>query len=153
MNEPSGAPAHRFTEITQRIDRLYEEFARAKGMTYLSMAVLDVIYDHPDGCTQKQICAQTHYPKQSVNLIIKSFLTDGLVALRETPEDRRNKLVTLTARGQDYARATVGALWDIDRRSTESLSPAQQEQLVQLLTLYADAFARGIRENTGAQAE
>lgn len=122
-------------------------------MTYLSMAVLDVIYDHPDGCTQKQICAQTHYPKQSVNLIIKSFLTDGLVALRETPEGRRNKLVTRTARGQDYARATVGALWDIDRRSTESLSPAQQEQLVQLLTLYADAFARGIREHTGAHAE
>ncbi len=153
MNEPSGAPAQRFTEITQRIDRLYEEFARAKGMTYLSMAVLDVIYDHPDGCTQKQICAQTHYPKQSVNLIIKSFLADGLVALRETPEDRRNKLVTLTARGQDFARGTVGALWDIDRRSTESLSPAQQEQLVQLLTLYADAFARGIREHTGTQAE
>lgn len=153
MNEPSSAPAQRFTEITQRIDRLYEEFARAKGMTYLSMAVLDVIYDHPDGCTQKQICAQTHYPKQSVNLIIKSFLADGLVALRETPEDRRNKLVTLTARGQDFARGTVGALWDIDRRSTESLSPAQQEQLVQLLTLYADAFARGIREHTGTQAE
>lgn len=149
MSEQMQEQEQRFTEILQRMDRVYDEYAKAKGMSYMRMAVLETIYAHPDGCTQKQICTETHYPKQSVNLIIKSFLADGHVALREAAEDRRNKRITLTAHGRAYADETVGALWDIDRRSAGVLSAEQRELLLQLLARYADAFARGVRQRIG----
>lgn len=95
----------RFCEIMQRIGHLYEEYAKSKGMTYMSMCILEAICTHPDNCTQKCICEETHYPKQSVNLIIKSFLQAGYITLEELSADRRNKHIMLTEKGRDYAAA------------------------------------------------
>lgn len=57
----------------------------------MSSTVLDVIYDFPENCTQKFICEKPNFPKQSVNMIIKSFLEQGYLELNEIPSDRRNK--------------------------------------------------------------
>lgn len=136
----------RFDELMQKIDRLYETYARASGMTYMSMAVLDLIFEYADGCTQKKICEETHYPKQSVNLIVKSFWQDGLVRLEELPEDRRNKRIVLTDRGHAYAEKAVGTLRRIDESAAEKLDAQQREQLLSLLRVYVDAHEQGIRE-------
>ena len=90
----------RCSEMMQKIDRLYENYAKAKGMTYMSMAVLESICSHKENCTQKMICEETHYPKQSVNLIVKSFWKEGYITLEELPEDRRNKRILLTEKGR-----------------------------------------------------
>ena len=86
-------------EQFQNMDNAYEAYAKSKGLTYLSLMVLDVIYALGDGCTQKQISEDTHYPKQSINLVVKSFLEDGIIELRELPENRKNKGITLTEKG------------------------------------------------------
>ncbi len=135
-----------FLEVTQSIDRAYEEFAKAKGMSYISMTILDELYDHPESCTQKQICEETHYPKQTVNLTIKAFWESGYVELREIPTDRRNKTVHLTEKGLQYAKETVGKLEEIDNLATNALSTEQQEQLVTLMQLYEKAFCDGVHK-------
>ena len=140
----------RFCEIVQKIDRLYEDYARSRGMTYMSMSVLEAICQLGDSCTQKQICRQTHYPKQSVNLIVKALWQAGHVALEELPEDRRNKRILLTDAGRAYAQKTVGPLWEIDREATARLTAEQRETLLRLLSVYADAYEQGVRQ---AEAE
>lgn len=144
----SRIPEHekRFCEIMQKIDRLYEEFAKSKGLTYMSMTVLETICVHPDDCTQKLISEATHYPKQSVNLIVKSFLDSGYVTLTELPEDRRNKRVALTERGHAFAEETVGELWAIDKTASGQITPRQGEELLRLLTIYTDAYEAGIHK-------
>ena len=139
----------RFCDLMQRMDRLYEAYAKAKGMTYMSMTVLECICTHRDSCTQKLICEETHYPKQSVNLIVKSFWQEGLVALEELPEDRRNKRIVLTEKGEDYAKRTVDELWRIDEAATAQLTGSQREELLRLLTIYADAYEQGVEEAIG----
>ena len=134
----------RFMELMQSFDRLYEEYAKAKGLTYISLTVLDAIYECEDNCTQKQICEQTHYPKQSVNLVIKSFWENGYVELCEMPTDRRNKQIVLTEKGRAYADEIVGALWQADEEATETLSEAQRQELLKLLGIYEQAFAAGV---------
>lgn len=69
----------------QSMDSAYEEYAKAHGLNYLSLMVLEEIYELGNGCTQKRISDDTHYPKQSINLVIKAFLADGIVALKELP--------------------------------------------------------------------
>ena len=91
----------------QNMDSAYEEYAKSKGLTYLSLMVLEEIYELGDGCTQKQISEDTHYSKQSVNLIIKSFLKDGIVELREMEENRKNKEIILTEKGRQFCREVI----------------------------------------------
>ena len=66
-------------EQFQNMDNAYEDYARSKGLTYLSLMVLEEIYELGGGCTQKRISEDTHYPKQSINLVIKAFLKDGVL--------------------------------------------------------------------------
>lgn len=141
---------NRFCEIMQKIDRLYEKYAKAKGMTYMSMTVLESISANKENCTQKLICEETHYPKQSVNLIVKSFLQDGYITLEELPEDRRNKRIVLTEKGRLYADETIGGLWEIDKNATLQMSAKQREELLQLLSLYTNAYEQGILDSINA---
>lgn len=140
MNEQD----RRFCDIMQRIDRLYEKYAKSKGMTYMSMTVLECVVENENDCTQKLICEHTHYPKQSVNLIIRSFWEEGYVTLEELSSDRRNKRIVLTDKGRGYAAETVGGQWDIDRAAALRLSDKQREELLHLLTIYADAYEDGV---------
>ena len=146
MAEPEmNAQEARFCEIMQKIDHLYEEYAKSRGMTYMSLCVLEAICTQKENCTQKLICEETHYPKQSVNLIVKSFWQAGYITLEELPADRRNKRIVLTAKGQNYAARTVAPLWKIDEDATLRLTAQEREELLRLLSVYAAAYEDGVK--------
>lgn len=137
--------------ILNSIDHSYEKFAKAKGMSYITMMILDGIYKHNDGCTQKEICDLIHYPKQTVNLAVRSFWEDGLVELREIPSDRRNKTIHLTDKGRKWADETVGKLGKIDAEATDVLSPEEQKTFVTLTGRYAEAFIKEVEKAIGSE--
>ena len=124
----------------QNMDRAYEAYARSRGLTYLSLMVLEEIYELGDGCTQKQISDDTHYPKQSVNLVIKAFLKDGILELRELPENRKNKGITLTERGQQLCTEVIVPLLQREKQAMEVIGETERQALVQLLELYGNAY-------------
>ena len=135
----------RLMEKLQAVDREYEAYAKAKGMTYMSMTVLEALFDNRDTCTQKLICELTHYPKQSVNLIVKAFWESGYVELKEFPSDRRNKRICFTEAGLCYAEEMLLPLWDADKITAEQMGEAQSEELLRLTTLYERLLCENIR--------
>ena len=94
----------------------------------------------PEECTQKLICELIHYPKQSVNLVIKSFWESGYVELRETPEDRRNKLIILTEKGKMYAEEMVAPLEKLDNFVIEKMGERQFSELMRLMDIYGQLY-------------
>jgi DNA-binding MarR family transcriptional regulator len=146
MNGKTESLDRSLLDIMNSIDHAYEKFAKATGMSYISMMILDEIYEHCDGCTQKEICEAIHYPKQTVNLVVRSFWEDGLVELREIPSDRRNKTIHLTDKGRKWADGTVGKLGRIDAEATDVLSSEEQKTLVTLTGRYAEAFMKGVEK-------
>ena len=133
-------------EQFQAMDRVYEEYAKSKGMTYLSLMVLQDIYQLGDGCIQKQISEDTHYPKQSINLVIKSFLQDGLVELRELPENRKNKQIFLTEKGRQYCEEVIVPLMQREEQAITQMGEEQSRELVRLIEVYGRAYCELIRQ-------
>ena len=127
-------------EQFQAMDRVYEEYAKSKGMTYLSLMVLQDIYQLGDGCIQKQISEDTHYPKQSINLVIKSFLQDGLVELRELPENRKNKQIFLTEKGRQYCEEVIVPLMQREEQAITQMGEEQSRELVRLIEVYGRVY-------------
>lgn len=127
-------------EYYERLDRAYEAYAKANGLTYITLTVLEAIYEMPNGCTQKQVVETTRYPKQTVNLAIKSFLEDGYVELKETPTDRRNKSILFTENGKEYAEKIVAPLVEAEASAMEKLGAEQSETLLRLLKEYCDLY-------------
>lgn len=128
----------------QNMDNAYEAYARSKGLTYLSLMVLEEIYELGDGCTQKQISDDTRYPKQSINLVVKAFLDDGIVKLKELPENRKNKGITLTEKGRLACADVIVPLLRQEEQTMASIGEAESRELIRLLELYGRAYCQQI---------
>ena len=133
-------------EQFQNMDNAYEAYAKSKGLTYLSLMVLDVIYALGDGCTQKQISEDTHYPKQSINLVVKSFLEDGIVELRELPENRKNKGITLTEKGRRLCDDVIVPLLRQEEAAMHEMGEKESAELLRLVELYGNAYCGLIKK-------
>lgn len=134
-----------FSKKWKSIERLSEEYAKAAGLTPMSLNVLSIIYDHVDGCTQKHICQLIHYNKQSVNMIIKSFWEQGYVELVEVREDRRNKQVKLSEKGKNYAEKVIGVLFKVENDALENTTLEQRKALMAFFEAYEESFQSGIK--------
>ena len=143
-NTQSKSPVSRFTGKWQSLERVYEEYAKSKGLTYMSFTVLEIIYHNQDCCTQKLICEQSLYTKQSVNSIVKVFWEQGYVELKEETTDRRNKKILLTEKGQMYADDIIGRCSDVEQEAMEHLSSEQWEQLIEMAETFGKHFVAGI---------
>ena len=133
-------------EQFQNMDNAYEAYAKSKGLTYLSLMVLDEIYALGDGCTQKQISEDTHYPKQSINLVVKSFLEDGIVELRELPENRKNKGITLTEKGRQLCDEVIVPLLRQEEAVMLEMGEKESADLLRLVELYGNAYCKLIKK-------
>lgn len=133
-------------EQFQNMDNVYEAYAKSKGLTYLSLMVLDEIYALGSGCTQKQISEDTHYPKQSINLVVKSFLEDGIVELRELPENRKNKGITLTEKGRRLCDDVIVPLLRQEEAAMHEMGEKESAELLRLVELYGNAYCGLIKK-------
>ena len=133
-------------EQFQNMDNAYEAYAKSKGLTYLSLMVLDEIYALGDGCTQKQISEDTHYPKQSINLVVKSFLEDGIIELRELPENRKNKGITLTDKGRQLCNDVIVPLLCQEEAAMHEMGEKESAELLRLVELYGNAYCGLIKK-------
>ena len=75
-----------FNKIMLGIEKIYEDYAKRVGLTYMSLTVLQIIYHFDKPCTQKNICEDSHYNKQIVNSIIKNFYESSEISSDEDEE-------------------------------------------------------------------
>ena len=123
----------RFNHLMQGIEKCYEEYAKRVGLTYMSLTVLEIIYHAETPCTQKGICALSHYNKQVVNTIVKNFAENGYVQFTEVPEDRRNKYVLFTESGKSYADTIILPLEEMEEKALTVLSEKERAKMLDML--------------------
>ena len=143
-NAVNENPVACFTEKWQSLGHMYEEYAKSKGLTYMSFIVLEAIYKHPAYCMQKLICEQTLYTKQSVNAIIKTFWRQGDVELKEEETDRRNKRILFTEKGQKYADEIIGKFSAVEYEAMGHLSGEQWRLLIEMADTFSTHFISGL---------
>ena len=132
----------RFMDISHRIDQLYADYAKSRGLSYMRFWVMEVLYRRAGDCTQKIIVDETHYPKQTVNLIIKDLLKQGYVALEELPDDRRNKRIALTESGAAWLEGLFAPIWSAEAAASARIPDAEWSKLLSDLRRYTEAFER-----------
>lgn len=133
MEKETKAYLHELIESWRSIDKLYEQYAKSQGLTYLGLSVLDIICTTPEVCTQKLICEQLFLPKQNVNLIIKSLWEQGYLEMREITSDRRNKQILLSEAGQKYAVQVFGRLNRAEELVIGQLTGDERQMLLSLV--------------------
>ena len=110
MNEQSLNELHRFYSLWRENNAIYDEWAKAHGLSSNELLFLYSLYEADNHCTQREISQRWFIPKQTINTILKDFERKGYVRLSSSADDKRNKLIRLTPAGMDYAKGIIEEL-------------------------------------------
>ena len=123
-------------------NNVYEEWAKAHGLSVNSLLVLCAIYDGGDNCTQKKISQRWLIPKQTINMAFKNFERKGFVELFPLPEDKRNKVIRFTKAGKEYADPIVTELRKVELSAIQEIGVERMRQLNENMALFAKLFEK-----------
>jgi len=132
----------KFKETWYRIDNMFNLYAKKKGLNFTSLIILEFIYDSHDSkmlYTQKDLCDKLFLPKQLVNSIVTSFWEQGFVELKEA-KDRRNKKISLTEKGKEYADEIIRALDAAENKTWDYFDDEEIIAFVSSMEKYEKAF-------------
>ena len=122
----------------------YEEYARSVGLSFTSISILSVIHSS-ENCTQKKISETCFLPKQTVNGVIRQFYKNGGIRMQEIEEDRRNKSIHFTEKGQLEADRIMKRVRDSERTAMTSLTAEEQQALLSLTRRYITSCSEALK--------
>ncbi len=125
--------------------QLYALWAHKKGLNYNSLAVFygALNYQH---CTQKQISTQWSLPKQTVFSVCKQLHAQGLLDFEPAQQDKREKILTLTAKGEAFARPIVDEIRAIEMQVVQSFGEQEIVDFIEKLQQFNQIVAQHTQE-------
>lgn len=84
-------------------------------------------------------------PKQTVNTVITGLYKDGLVSLKEKQDDRRNKNIHLTSKGQAFADKIFLKLDNAAIHAFDEIDATESSKLLELMRTYVEKLQDNIQ--------
>ena len=123
-------------QVHLSISDFFSEYAASVGVTFAAFKVLGIIYKRKT-CTQKDIIQLTYLPKQTVNAIINNFNKQGIIKEPfESKNDKRNKVITFTEKGQIYAEEIISKIRRATFRALDNIGEEKRNALIESLTAF-----------------
>ena len=130
-----------YNRTSKGLEQLYHDYARRTGVSDAALWLLYVIRLGGNNLTQASICADWHYPPQTINSVLKRLESQGLVALAPATGSRRDKAVRLTTEGERVAAGAIDPLIEAERSALAALGPEERAALASLSRRYLDLLS------------
>lgn len=118
---------------------LFMEQAAQYGVTTTQYGVL-VILRACEGLDQIGLSKKVGLDRSTTGLVIKKLESDGLVVRVEDPEDRRRKIIVLTAKGERKLEGLRPAAARSQDIALSAFSPEEAAQFLGLLEKFVSRF-------------
>lgn len=133
----------RYYTLWRESNVVYEEWARAHGLSFNSVLILYSFYEDNMACTQKLISQKWVIPKQTVNTALKEFEKQGYIELVPTPEDKRNKQIHLTPVGRQYTEKIISELRSLELYVMKEMGLSRMMGMNEDMALFIELFRKG----------
>lgn len=124
----------------KEIDHLYGKLAAKSGLSDSAFWVLYSICEHDGNCTQKGICEQWSYSKQTVNSSLKVLENRGLIKLIAANSSKKSKHILLTEAGEAFAKEKVDVIFAMERSIFEKMNSSERQALLLSTRKYLELF-------------
>ena len=116
-------------------------FSRTTGLTMPQISTIMRIY-HQGVCGVSDIGDYLGVTNAASSQMINRLVEQGLLERSEDPKDRRNRLITLTPKGEALLHDFIEARYHWMHDLTTQLSPEDQETIITALTHLQEAAER-----------
>ena len=120
-----------FNRETKKLDDVYRSAAKSCGISECAFWILYTLRVEEKPFTQAEICEFLIEPKQTVNSALKKLVAEGYLAL-SSGADQRSKLVRLTPKGEQLARARVDRIPEAEAAALRAMTPDERGALIRL---------------------
>lgn len=135
MTEPSSLPLHYTGHLLRHAQQLHQALWNSEVSTEVSsvqFAALLIVELRP-GLSQAELCSELDLDRSTVADLLERMVRRGLLTREQSTEDRRRKVLTITARGTETLTALDPDVKRVDALLTESISTAERDALRALL--------------------
>lgn len=132
-------------KIVRMLDQqksIYENYAKENGLQGRSLQLLLWIYYNQKGVSQSYLVEKTLLSKQVVNATIQVWQKKGYVELVSTENDKRQKLVKLTEKGNQISKKILDPLETVEVRALSTLSYEERQLFQTLFSKYTQALKK-----------
>lgn len=127
-----------FNEADKEMNIIYHRLARHYRLSDSVFWVLYLLGGGP--MTQTKLCSALFLSKQTVNSALKKLESRGYLRMESMSGDRRNKLLSLTARGEELLRLAVEPTLSMEERAFLRLTPEERRTFLDLSHRYLNAI-------------
>ncbi len=129
----------RIYESARKIDQAYEVWATKHKLTLYELLMFYEIFQKENmEITQKDLSMKLGAPKTSVNSLIKKQLQAGYIEMRINPQNKREKIISMTESGEHFAKSLVQPLFQYEEEAMEMLDDRDVETVITVQNKFAD---------------
>ncbi|MGN1136390.1 MAG: MarR family winged helix-turn-helix transcriptional regulator [Oscillospiraceae bacterium] len=129
-----------------KITALSQQWIIKQGLNPYTVKVIYALSAGPD-MTQKKISQFCGMPKQTVNKVIQSLLSDEYVILTARNKDKREKAILLTEKGREYSEKMLAPVLTFENKVIQKMGMGTYENLLICLSAYSNALESEMEEN------
>ena len=131
---------HQINYLTSEMDALYHQASVKMGISDSVSIILYTLYDAGGSCLLRDICIATGTSKQTLNSALRGLEAKQLLRLEQ--HNGRSKRVILTESGAEFAKNTVGKLFQAE---VDALWDWPEEE-IQLYVRLMEKYAKSLRQ-------
>lgn len=132
----------KIVRILDQQKSIYENYAKENGLQGRSLQLLLWIYYNQKGVSQSYLVEKTLLSKQVVNATIQVWQKKGYIELVSTENDKRQKLVKLTEKGNQNSKKILDPLETVEVRALSTLSYEERQLFQTLFSKYTQALKK-----------
>lgn len=126
--------------ISDKVRQKADNNLKDHNVTLSQVRVLNFLWRENGSCSQKQIEDFLQVSHPTVVGLVSRMEQSGYIQTNVSPDDKRNKIVTVTDSGMSLACELCRYMEDIDKRMLVGLTDEQQAQLADMLYIVAQNF-------------
>lgn len=116
--------------IYKETDAIYNQLAKNHGLSSSAFWLMYIICEEEGKCTQKDLCDQLVFSKQTVHSALMSLENKEFVSLVSSQNDKRNKFIQLTELGTQFAQVHIVPIFQLEQEAFQQLRDEERELLI-----------------------
>lgn len=134
----------RFFKVSNELDAVYSHQAAGRGLSDSAFWVLYSIWHSEEAATPKSICEQWSISKQTVHSSVKSLENKGFIRMHTLETDKRSKYITLTEKGEDFAKRYLDRIYEAEEKAFLNMSETSRQALIDGCQKYLEGLKEGL---------
>jgi MarR family transcriptional regulator, lower aerobic nicotinate degradation pathway regulator len=136
--ELSSLPGHAIRRLHQIAVAIFLDETADFGITPVQFAALNAVVQQP-GVDQRTLAKTIGFDTSTIGGVVDRLEARGLMQRNASANDRRVRLLTITAAGEALLAAVIPAMMAAQKRILAPLPVAQRKEFLRMLTVLVEA--------------